>query len=612
MLHLIIDSTMKLSEVKVKFITSVLSLIFIFFYSTGLVNFIPQKLLWDIPNYIIYIIYALSLIVILHLTIVNIGVRRQAIAIGSFLFVLSFPLVLSGDFLSDIAINYFINLLTFFIVIILCLKSSRALVDMMIISVAIISALICLIDITFYDGYTNTTGRASGIFINPNIAGSSLLFLAVASTPLIPLNWKGAFIILMTGAIVSTLSRSSILIGILVLSSLLIIRSPIKYINKKSLLNCFFAFLFIVIINLTALVANKSYSVAIENSIGSLNSVYDIFNSAHSQLKSLEAGAEKSLEAGAEKSLEAGAEKSLEAGAEKSLEARTIDILENVEEVNSASFRLMKAEQALSAAIITPILGSGVYTAYQLYSHNSYFVIIVAFGFFGLIIYMIIPYLLNRISGVFGIPFLVALLGISFFSHDLFFVNSYAVIFAAGIYSLLRITQQNELIEDKLICYDNNLSVILLFFLILSPLCFLAIHQVKGMTSNHYIDEISSNKFVKLENNIYYAPLSSVQPSGVVAIDVNSSDRNFHHSIIDGIFNLSFCNNADYSDLAVVDCYYNNSAITVYNARQNFIYLDEKYIFLSNLKIHPLFKLTLLLFFAWFVVIVKLRKRFIQ
>lgn len=603
--------------IKIKMLTTFLSLLFIFFYATGLVNFIPDKLLVNIPNYILYSLYGLSLLVALYLSIVSLEIRRQAILIGSLIFILILQLIWSGDFVSDPGKNYLINLVTIFLVVILCLKSNRSLVNLIIISVALMGALLCLIDIVFYDGYTNTTGRAAGLFINPNIAASVLLLLSVASVPLIHKNWRVSFIILMAGAILSTVSRSSIVVGISVLLSACMIDDLRKYINKNSLYNCFWVCSFIFVIGMAAMWNNKSYSVAIKNSIGSIYSAAEIFNSAREKIKLTE---EKFGPAETPAAPEPYPSSPLAAAPPPAAsphpdnfatKEEIATILSDVEKVNSASVRLLKAEQAISVFKMNPIWGSGISNAYQLSTHNSYLLLSVAFGVGGFLIFITLPYLLYLLSGVYSIPFTIALMGISFFSHDIFFVNLYSVVLAVCIYSLLQSNTKDEYINNRIIRLDILTIIILTIILAVG---FFGIRQAKILISNSYFHEISGSNVIELETNVYYSPLPVSRSSGVVAIDTSLIDPNFDHSIFEGKINLYFCNESDYFNLKHNEaCYYNDSSVVFYDGGYENLYdADKKYIFFSKLKIHWLFIITLLLFNVWLVFVLIFYKRLIK
>ena len=48
-------------------------------------------------------------------------------------------------------------------------------------SVTALNAAVCLLDILFADGFTNSVGRAAGLAINSNLAGAELLLGAAAA-----------------------------------------------------------------------------------------------------------------------------------------------------------------------------------------------------------------------------------------------------------------------------------------------------------------------------------------------------------------------------------------------------------------------------------------------
>ena len=83
-----------------------------------------------------------------------------------------------------------------------------------------LSAVICLLDILFSHGFTNTVGRAAGLSINANVAAAGLLLGAASSFWTVSQPWRGPFLLIVGAAIVVTLSRSTLLAATLISSGI--------------------------------------------------------------------------------------------------------------------------------------------------------------------------------------------------------------------------------------------------------------------------------------------------------------------------------------------------------------------------------------------------------
>ena len=83
-------------------------------------------------------------------------------------------------------------------------------------TVTILSAVICLLDIFFSHGFTNTVGRAAGLSINANVAAAGLFLGAASSFWVVPHRLRTSFLLIVGAAILVTLSRSTLLAAIVV------------------------------------------------------------------------------------------------------------------------------------------------------------------------------------------------------------------------------------------------------------------------------------------------------------------------------------------------------------------------------------------------------------
>ncbi|MER9457483.1 hypothetical protein [Mesorhizobium sp. M0478] len=95
--------------------------------------------------------------------------------------------------------------------IVLMLASSPAMVLRLCASVTALNAVVCFLDLLFANGFTSTLGRAAGLAINPNVAAAGLLLGAAASYRAVAPKWRATFLVLVSAALLVTLSRSNIL-----------------------------------------------------------------------------------------------------------------------------------------------------------------------------------------------------------------------------------------------------------------------------------------------------------------------------------------------------------------------------------------------------------------
>ncbi len=83
-------------------------------------------------------------------------------------------------------------------------------------SATVLTAIICLLDILFTHGFTNTAGRAAGLSINANVAAAGLLLGAASSYWAVPQRWRGPFLLIVGAAIFVTLSRSTLIAAVVI------------------------------------------------------------------------------------------------------------------------------------------------------------------------------------------------------------------------------------------------------------------------------------------------------------------------------------------------------------------------------------------------------------
>lgn len=98
--------------------------------------------------------------------------------------------------------------------IVLLLASAPVMLLRLAAAVTALNAGLCFVDLLFADGFTNTLGRAAGLAINPNGAAASILLGAAASHRAVPARFYPSFLVLIAGALATTLSRSTMLVAL--------------------------------------------------------------------------------------------------------------------------------------------------------------------------------------------------------------------------------------------------------------------------------------------------------------------------------------------------------------------------------------------------------------
>lgn len=142
----------------------------------------------------------------------------------------------------------------------------------------------CILDILYTSGFSNTLGRAAGLAINPNLAAEQILLATFGIYPLMPSNLKFLIRLVAPAGLFFTLSRASMLWG---LSAVLInfffnlTSTEEKNICLNKQIKQFVNTLIIIgVISTLALCTNDRFGVAVQNSIlGFKDFTIFIFNS---------------------------------------------------------------------------------------------------------------------------------------------------------------------------------------------------------------------------------------------------------------------------------------------------------------------------------------------
>jgi len=277
-------------------------------------------------------------------------------------------------------------------------------------SVTLLSATITLGDVLFDDGFTNSIGRAAGFGINPNITATTLLVGAGATFWVIPARFAPIFLTVVGGAIIVTLSKSTLLAGIMVLVGIIGLRflidlhqhRDISYVRKLAKMlpiQCGLIALYVIL----ALAVNDRFRVAFASS-------YQTFRFAASAFDTAQEYITKQAAMNAHR-----------AKNKQLLEIEEIsERVQNEGQVNSISARALLFKRAWLTYKSGPSDGIGLNAAHRLVPHNTFLLFAVAFGHLG----WLIPLILICLSayGARNLPQLslsLCLTAALMFSHDI-------------------------------------------------------------------------------------------------------------------------------------------------------------------------------------------------
>lgn len=277
------------------------------------------------------------------------------------------------------------------------------------------NAVVCLVDIMLQNGFTNTAGRAAGLAQGPNLAASQLVLGAAVVWRAVPRQLMWSFLFLITAALVATLSRSGMAIGLTAAlaagTGYAITRRPhidaIKWrdIGFGAAILCWMA---------AAMIANHRFSVASDAAYKSIGQVAKVVAEAPANIivSMPKEAAHNEL---------------------KILDKQVV----TEGEVNSASARSLLMRRALIRYSMSPWVGVGPKEAHALAPHSTYLLFALAFGVAGLVVsigFIGLASLAAIKTGAWEFPLMVAALFAV--SHDMLLFPSSIILLAIGIATL--------------------------------------------------------------------------------------------------------------------------------------------------------------------------------
>lgn len=342
-------------------------------------------------------------------------------------------------------------------------------------TVTVANAVICLLDIFFSHGFTNTVGRASGLSINANVAAAALFLGAASSFWTVPQRWRPAFVSIVGAGIFVTLSRSTLLAAVVV-SGLVTLslfwtgfksgeaRRPLQWVGVSVLLLALGGWIAL------ALLVNDRFAVAATSSFRQIGtSVTALEEAREAVMRAAQAKSanppEKAEPAKPAPKPSSEAKKSTTASDaapprsaqnavpetprppirdEAAETARSKTIISEIErraenegDINSISARGILMERAYLSYKIGPALGQGLGAAHALQPHNTFLLFAIAFGFIGWFVPLAFLALTAWwVRGVQQLPLLLATFTVMMTSHDVLFMPALLTPIFLGIAGL--------------------------------------------------------------------------------------------------------------------------------------------------------------------------------
>jgi hypothetical protein len=438
--------------------------------------FVEDRLLWPL---VFYGTWAFVIGITLVLLVRQAAVRRQSLPVlvvcaAAMLLTLIHPI-------DGVAKNFLVAVA--FVACVSVLASASAPFALLRFSAAatVLSAVICLLDILFSHGFTNTVGRAAGLSINANVAAAGLLLGGASSFWAVSPRLRGPFVLIVSTAIFVTLSRSTLLAVVLISSGVAAdmlwrrIRSPdphprIRWLDSGAVILVLAGWVTL------ALFANDRFSVAARSSflqIGSTPAAFAeaqeaIANSLHAPTPSPSGTASRRelappptaapLPGGLRPSGPAPQssrpapqataiprpEMPLPSGDERERKLRTEEVIkeitrraENEGDINSISARGLLMERAWLSYRHGPHFGRGLAAAHALQPHNTFLLFAVAFGDLGWLVPLaFLGLTAYSVRSVQQLPLCLATFTVLMTSHDLPFTFGLLVPFILGIAGL--------------------------------------------------------------------------------------------------------------------------------------------------------------------------------
>lgn len=321
----------------------------------------------------------------------------------------------------------------FFVCLSVLASGSKALLRLSAAATAI-GAVICLADVMFRLGLTTTAGRGANFFQGPNVTAAGLIVGAAASWWIVPLRWRGYFLLLVAAGLFVTLSKSALLAAAAIFA-LITIRHYRSFAHFNWAPHVAVACLLIAWIAI-ALNVNQRFAVAtraafggLENSVSALTNARKAISSSVQSRLATQSSPTSAVTKSLEKTKSQQTSKSQETAKSQAQAMAAVRIeeigkrTEKEGDVNSISARGLLMERAWLAYQQAPILGMGFAKAHALQPHNSFLFAALALGVLGWFIplaFIGLTILPVRSRGLLYAALPLATFTVMMTSHDIF------------------------------------------------------------------------------------------------------------------------------------------------------------------------------------------------
>jgi hypothetical protein len=296
--------------------------------------------------------------------------------------------------LDSISRNFLVAMILVACATVLAIASAPMALLMFSASATVLSAVICLLDILFSHGFTDTLGRAAGFSVNANVAAGGMLLGAASSFWAIPHRMRGPFLLIVGAAIFVTLSKSTLLAAIVICAVVgadlvwTLMRSPGSRPRIRWFRSGVLAFGLAGWI-VAALFLNDRFSLAATLAYQGIGGALTAFADARQSITSAVESrvlSQSSIPPSANDNVEP---KSNSDDLIREMNSRDELIkeigrrAENEGEINSISARGLLLERAFLSYQTGPFFGQGLAAAYALQPHNTFLLFAIAFGHLG-------------------------------------------------------------------------------------------------------------------------------------------------------------------------------------------------------------------------------------
>lgn len=392
-------------------------------------------------------------------------------------------------------------------------------------TVTALMATVALVDILFREGFTTTGGRAAGLSLNPNVAAAGLLLGAVATYKALPKRWQFPFLSLVAAALLGTLSRSTMMVGVMagvfvivsgILSKGLAWRPQLP--NRRHFIQNGLLLLFLAGWLGLAAMLNSYYTYSMRTSFSGLQTAITALAEAEKKYgwKLPDLTASFRSDSGTE-GMGDGFSTPGDADSSTSQERKVVKAVDSDGEVNSAGTRALLLKRSLNAFLSGPFFGIGLEQAYDYHPHNTYLLLAVAFGWPGLLVpFGILALTVFRVRRFADLSFGLTAAGLMFFSHDILLVPGLLVSLVIGIAA-----QRNPAPRDQ--STQACASAFKLVTILTTLLFFLGAATVAIGHSGRVSAQLDPDKIFPADHFVYYANMKPLQFIGLLrSIDTNS------------------------------------------------------------------------------------------